>query len=468
MHLNVMTQCCPAPAFEWMWRHPEDRTATGYRSLGYWTELAAKLESACIDALFFADVHGAYDVYEGSWAAAVRHGVQIPAIDPVLVIPAAAAVTDRLGFAVTYSTTYHPPYQCARLFSSLDHLTGGRIAWNIVTSYLGSAAANGLGETLAHDRRYDRAEEYMQVVRALWERSWEDGAVVRDRERGVFSDPELVHDIDHQGTWFTVRGPHQCEPSPQRTPVLYQAGASSRGLDFAARHAEIVFVTLAGTRRGGEQVAELRRRVAAAGRDPASVKVLQGMQLMVGASEEEARAQAELYRQLTIPDALLAKWCGWSGVDLAAFPPETPLSELSVEGTRSVVSFLEGIDRSRTWTVADAVEILGTAHRPTPRTALFGTPERIADRIEEWLERAGVDGFNLSPCPPSRGVDDLVELLVPELQRRGLFRRRYEPDARTLREAYFGPGSRAPVVALDGYGSGPVGVSPASRAPSGV
>src|SRR5690348_7818962 len=160
MHLNVTTQACPAPLFEWMWRHPDDRTAAGYRSLTYWQELARQLESACIDALFFADVHGVYDTYEGSWAQAVRHGVQVPAIDPMLVIPAAAAATAHLGFAVTYSTTYHPPYQCARVFSSLDHLTGGRIGWNIVTSYLGSAAANGLGERLEHDRRYDRADEY--------------------------------------------------------------------------------------------------------------------------------------------------------------------------------------------------------------------------------------------------------------------------------------------------------------------
>src|SRR5438094_1265066 len=155
MFLNVLTQCSPSPTFEFMWRDPGDQTGTGYRSLGYWTSMARRLEAACIDALFFADVHGVYDVYRGSWAPAVRHAVQIPSIDPLLVIPAAAAVTEHLGFAVTYSTTYHPPYQCARVFSSLDHLTSGRIAWNIVTSYLRSASSNGLGEYVAHDERYD-------------------------------------------------------------------------------------------------------------------------------------------------------------------------------------------------------------------------------------------------------------------------------------------------------------------------
>ncbi|HWF75464.1 MAG TPA: LLM class flavin-dependent oxidoreductase [Solirubrobacteraceae bacterium] len=443
MHLNVLTQGSPSPTFEWMWRHPEDRTATGYRSLDYWTQLARQLEAACIDALFFADVQGTYDVYRDSWSDAVRYGVQVPDIDPVLVIPAAAAVTRHLGFAVTYSTTYHPPYQCARVFSTLDHLTGGRIAWNVVTSYLRSAEANGLGEGLDHDQRYDRADEYLAVVRALWERSWEDGAVVLDREQGVFTDDAKVHDIGHDGHWFKVRGPHLCEPSPQRTPVIYQAGASPRGLEFAARHAEVVFMTLSGLRRGAEQVADLRARVRRLGRDPAGVKVLQGMLVMVAPTAEEARAQAELYASLTQPDAMLAKWCGWSGVNLAGFPAETPLRDLSVQGARSVVGFLSTIDPQRSWTVADAREFFGVARRPNPRTALFGTPEQVADRMEEWLERSDLDGFNLFPCPPTRGVDAICDLLVPELQRRSLMRTAWDDGPLTLRERYFGAGKLA-------------------------
>ena len=441
MHLNVLTQCSPSPTFEWMWRDPEDRTATGYRSLQHWTRLARQLESACIDALFFADVHGMYDVYRSGWADAVRHAVQTPSIDPVLVIPALAAVTHHLGFAVTYSTTYHPPYQCARVFTSLDHLTEGRIAWNIVTSYLRSAASNGLGESLDHDSRYDRADEYLTVVRALWEDSWEDNAVVRDRETTTFTDPMKVHNIDHRGRWFAVRGPHQCEPSPQRTPVLYQAGASSRGLQFAARHAEVVFLTLSGPRRGGELVRDLRRRIQSCGRDARAVKILQGMLVMIGRTEQEARAKAMLYESLTHPDGMLAKWCGWSGVDLDAFPPETPLSELSVQGARSVVTFLENIDASRIWTIRDAKDFFGSSRRPNARTALFGTPDRIAERMEEWLDRTDLDGFNLFPCPPSSGIDDICSLLVPELQRRGMFRTEYEQAARTLRERYRGAGT---------------------------
>src|ERR1039458_8577330 len=216
MHLNVMTQCSPSPQFEGLWRHPVDGSSTGYRSLTYWTSIAQKLEAACIDALFFADIHGIYDVYQNSWKPSLRHAVQAPSIDPVPVVAALAAVTRHLGLAVTYSTTYHAPYECARLFSSLDHLTRGRIGWNIVTSYLKSAEGNGLGEYLHHDERYDRADEYLEVCRALWERSWEDGAVVRDASADIFADPARVHEIRHQGRWFSVRGPHQCEPSLQQ------------------------------------------------------------------------------------------------------------------------------------------------------------------------------------------------------------------------------------------------------------
>ncbi|MCT9933162.1 LLM class flavin-dependent oxidoreductase [Planotetraspora sp. A-T 1434] len=438
MHINVFTQCSPSPQFKGFWRHQADRTATGYRSLTYWVSLARKLELACVDALFFADVHGVYDVYEGSWAPAVRHAVQIPSIDPVLVIPAAAAVTEHLGFAVTYSTTYHPPYECARLFSSLDHLTGGRIAWNIVTSYLSSATLNGLGEYLDHDDRYDRADEYLQVVRALWEDSWDDDAVVRDPDSGTFTDPDRVREIGHKGRWFEVRGPHQCEPSPQRTPVLYQAGASARGLTFAAQHAEVVFLTLPDPAGGAPQVAALRRRAAELGRDPRSIKILQGSMVMVGETRQEARRRAEEYVKLWDGEGQLAKWCGWMDFDLAAFPGETPVSEIASKGSHSFVGFLKRLGPEREWTVDDVRYLVSTARRPRRNSpvTLFGTVEEVADRMEEWQSVAGVDGFNLIPCPTTQGIDDICDLLIPELQRRGLFRTAYDPAQVTLRQRY--------------------------------
>ena len=442
MHLNVFTECSPSPQFVGMWRMPGDETSTGYRSLPYWIGVARKLEEACVDAVFFADIHGTYDVYRGSWATAVRNGVQIPSIDPVPVVAALAAVTRDLGFAVTYSTTYHQPYECARLFSSLDHLTSGRIGWNIVTSYLRSATDNGLGEYLDHDLRYDRADEYLQVVRALWDDSWDGDAVRHDVAGDVFADPAKVREIGHTGTYFTVRGPHQCEPSPQRTPVLYQAGASGRGMAFAARHAEVIFLMLADPESGREQVAKLREQVADAGRDPRSVKILQGSMVLVGADRADAKAKADLYHQLWSTEGQLAKWCGWMDLDLAAYPDETPVSEVKNEGSQSFLGFLRGLTPERTWTIGDVKYLVSRprrARRNAPMT-LFGTAEEIADRMRQWLEIADVDGFNLIPCPPSDGVADICDLLIPHLRSQGMFRTAYQPGE-TLRERYFGPGS---------------------------
>ena len=446
VHLNLFAECAPVPSFEGQWRDPADRTGTGYGSLPYWTGVARQLEAACFDALFLADVHGTYDVYGGSWHAAVRNAVQIPSIDPMLLIPAMAAVTEQLGFAVTYSTTYHPPYLCARVFSTLDQLTGGRIAWNVVTSYLASASRNGLGEFLDHDRRYDRADEYMAVVRALWERSWDDDAVCIDRENGVFADPDRIRQIDHDGTWFSVRGPHQCAPTPQRTPVLYQAGTSGRGMRFAAEHAEVVFVTLADPRRGAAVVRNLRAAVERAGRDPDRLVVLQGMPVIVGATREQAAARLDLMSRFHSVEGRMAKWCGWTGIDLAAHPDGTPLDELPSGGTHTALEAVRRTDPSRAWTVGDVRRTISAVHLPMRggRFMLFGSAGEVADQMCTWQEIAGVDGFNLVPFPPSSGIDDICDLLVPELRSRGLFRTAYDPAETTLRERYQGAGRARP------------------------
>jgi len=442
MHLNVFTQCSPSPQFAGLWRHPSDSTSTGYRSLEYWMSVAKRLEAACIDALFFADSHGPFDVYRGSWAPAVRDAVQIPSVDPILVVPAAAAVTRHLGFAVTYSTTYHPPYECARVFSALDHFTGGRVAWNIVTSFLSSAYENGLGDKLAHDQRYERADEYMAVVRALWEESWESDAVVCDRERNMFTDPEKVHAINHKGTYFNVRGPHQCEPSPQRTPVLYQAGASHRGMEFAGRHAEVVFVTLPDPKSGARQVADLRQQLTQLGRRQETMKVLQGSLVVLGRTSQEARKKARLISELISSEGEFAKWCGWSGLDFARYPEDAQVSEIPTEASRSILRLLYQVNRERNWTMADLRSFISLGWRPHRRNALMGDPDEVATQMEEWMAIAGVDGFNLLPCPSS-GIDDICDLLVPELQRRKLFRTAYDPGECTLRERYFGAGNRS-------------------------
>lgn len=242
LRLNAFDMNCVVHQSAGLWTHPRDRAAT-YTDLDYWTNLARILEAGKFDAIFLADVLGVYDVYGGNNNAALARAAQIPLNDPALVIPAMAYVTQDLGFGLTGTLSFEPPYQFARRLSTLDHLTKGRTAWNVVTGYLNSAAkGTGRDEQTAHDTRYEIAEEYMEVVYKLWEGSWEDDAVVRDRSSGIFTRPEKVHRILHEGANYRVDAVHLSEPSPQRTPLLFQAGASTKGRDFAARHAECVFL----------------------------------------------------------------------------------------------------------------------------------------------------------------------------------------------------------------------------------
>ncbi len=261
-HMNTVGHQSPG-----IWTHPRDRSRH-YTDLDSWCDLARTLERGLIDGLFLADVLGIYDVYAGSPDAALRNAIQVPVNDPTLLIPAMALVTEHLGFGVTCTLSYEPPYPFARRMSTLDHLTKGRIGWNIVTGYLNSAA-KGMGQAAqrGHDRRYDVAEDYMQVVYKLWEGSWEDGAVVADRERRIFADPAKVHRVVHDGEFYKLDAIHLSEPSIQRTPVLYQAGASGRGRQFAASHAECIFINGPSQQVIKPIVADLRRRAAEAGRE---------------------------------------------------------------------------------------------------------------------------------------------------------------------------------------------------------
>lgn len=241
IHFNGFVQNSPSPHSSGLWKHEKDQGAN-HNQLGYWTDIAQTLERGKFDSIFIADVLGTYSVYNGSSDAAIRHAVQLPAHDPIPIISAMAAVTKHIGFAPTISTTYAKPYSLARQLSTLDHLTNGRLGWNVVTSYLESEAINlGLKERLPKDLRYNRADEFLQVVYKLWEDSWEDGSVVNDKESDIYADANKVHKINHEGEFFSVPGPHLVEPSPQRTPVLFQAGASEKGKTFAAKHAEAVF-----------------------------------------------------------------------------------------------------------------------------------------------------------------------------------------------------------------------------------
>jgi alkanesulfonate monooxygenase len=353
IRLNAFEMNCVGHQSPGLWAHPRDRSAN-YTDLAYWTGLAKTLERGRFDGIFLADVLGIYDVYGGSPDAALRHAVQVPVNDPVLLIPAMAAASEHLGFGVTCTLSYEPPYPLARRMSTLDHLTKGRIGWNIVTGYLDSAAAGmGLGVQASHDQRYEIAEEYMAVVYKLWEGSWEDGAVLRDRGSRRFADPAKIHRVKHEGQFYRVDAIHLSEPSPQRTPVLYQAGASPRGRAFAAAHAECVFINGPSPQVVAAQVADLRRRAAENGRDPADLKIFTLATVITGRTEAEARAKHAEYRRYADPEAALTLFSGWTGVDFSQLRPEDELRYIETEAMRSALESFTSADPDRVWTVRE-------------------------------------------------------------------------------------------------------------------
>jgi alkanesulfonate monooxygenase len=435
IRLNAFDMNCVGHQSPGLWAHPRDRS-TEYKDLGYWTDLARLLERGRFDALFLADVLGIYDVYGGSPDAALRHAVQVPVNDPVLLIPAMAQVTEHLGFGVTATLSYEPPYPFARRMSTLDHLTKGRAGWNIVTGYLDSAAAGmGLPAQRAHDDRYAAAEEYMEVVYRLWEASWEDGAVLRDRASHTFADPTRIHRVKFDGQYYRIDAVHLCEPSPQRTPVLYQAGASTRGREFAATHAECVFINGPSRQVVAPQVADLRRRAGAHGRDPAELVIFTLMTVITGRDEAEAHAKLAEYRRYADHEASLALFSGWTGVDFAKYRPEDELRYIETEAMRSALESFTSADPNRRWTVKELAEHVAIGGRGP---LLVGSPAQVADELQSWVAETGIDGFNLAYAVTPESFSDFVELVVPELQRRGVYKTEYETG--TLREKLYGAG----------------------------
>jgi FMN-dependent oxidoreductase (nitrilotriacetate monooxygenase family) len=324
--------------------------------------------------------------------------------------------------------------------STLDHLSGGRVGWNIVTGYLDSAARNlGLARQPGHDDRYDLADEYLDVVYKLWEKSWEDGAVLRDKVGGVYADPRRVHPIRHQGKHYTVPGIHLCEPSPQRTPFLYQAGTSPRGLAFAARHAEATFVAGPGKQVVKGYVDRIREAARAAGRDPSEVLVYTQALIVTAPTSEEAQAKYQDYLEHVDVEAALALLSGWSGVDFSRQPLDARIEYVETDAGRTALASLSAADPTRTWTVREAARFVGLGGRGP---VIVGDPREVADQLEAWLEETGADGFNLAFAVAHESMRDVVELVVPELQRRGRYRKDYEGG--TLRAQLTGHGDRLP------------------------
>jgi FMN-dependent oxidoreductase (nitrilotriacetate monooxygenase family) len=433
LHINLFEMNCVGHISHGLWVLP-DNTRHRFNEIEFWLELAEILEAGTFDAVFLADVIGAYDGFRGGPETSLREAVQIPNNDPLLVIPAMAAITKGLGFAATFSTTYEPPFAFARRMSTLDHLTKGRVAWNVVTSYLPNAARNfGLPDEVDHDHRYVIANEYLDVCYKLWEGSWDDDAVVQDRDNRVYTDPTKVRPIDHVGTYYQVAGPHLSQPSPQRTPVIYQAGSSDAGRAFGGKHAEAVFIggpTLAKTRAYIEGYRDEARQQ---GRDPSHIKFMAGAAVIVGRNDREVSRKVDEYRRLRSIEGHLAH--AGAGLDWTKYPPETRVGDIIARRDPGYQRLIRQYTPEQT--VGDILDRIGQFNRGAFFVA--GTATEVADAIELWLDEGGIDGINLRQFHTPGTAEDFVELVVPELRRRGRFRQSYE-EGETLRARLFGPG----------------------------
>ncbi|EMP1650736.1 TPA: LLM class flavin-dependent oxidoreductase [Acinetobacter baumannii] len=432
---NAFEMNCIAHQSPGLWRHPQDRSVE-YKDLEYWTDLAQILEHGFFDGIFIADVLGIYDVYHQSAEHALTGAVQVPVNDPLQIVPAMAAVTKHLGFGVTTSISFEHPYPFARRISTLDHLTKGRVGWNIVTSYLESGSKNlGLKTQVNHDNRYDIADEYLEVLYKLWEGSWEEGSVLRDRENGIFADHKKVHPIQHEGKYFTVPGIHICEPSPQRTPVLYQAGASSRGQKFASQNAECVFIAAPSKIATKKVVQGIRQKLVQEGRDPYSVKIYALLSIVTDETDAKAQAKFKEYQSYGSYDGALTLLSGWSGVDFSQYQPTDKVEYIQTNAIQSLLDSYVNADPERVWTIE---EIANWNSLGGNGPVLVGSAETVSDALQQWVEDTDVDGFNLAYILAHQTFADVVEFIVPELQKRGVYQTSYAQG--TLREKLFGAG----------------------------
>ncbi|RXZ83256.1 LLM class flavin-dependent oxidoreductase [Paenibacillaceae bacterium] len=415
-----------------IWTHPEQNRIY-FNQLSYWKNIAELLERGKFDFMFFADT---YSYPRKNPELAFREAGGAPANDPMLLIPALAMAAPNLAFTMTTSTTFETPYANARRFSTLDHLTDGRIGWNVVTTSNPTAGdLFGREDFAAHDKRYDIADEFLDLSYKLWEGSWEDDAVLMDRERRIYTDPAKVHKIVHEGEHFRLTGYHSSAPSPQRTPVIFQAGSSTRGRIFAARHAEGVFLKAPTTAILREQVADIRRRAVEIGRSPSAIKVFTGLSVVVAPTREEAQRKYEDYLSYQSREASLASYASVTGIDLTALDPDAYFENIHTEmGQTHTDRFTKhSATRKKVHEVID--DFLKKGFRGL---TVVGSPEDVADQIQQWVEETDVDGFNLEPYVLPGSYADFIDLVVPILQKRGMFKEEYEPG--TFRERLFGTG----------------------------
>ena len=433
--LNAFNMNCVGHINHGLWTHPRDRSPE-YNTIAYWTDQAKLLERGLFDGIFIADIIGVYDVYGGGIEVTAREAVQLPVNDPLALVSAMAAVTENLGFGITVNVHNEAPYTFARRFSTLDHLTRGRIGWNIVTGYLESAhRGKGEKQLPEHDRRYDYAEEYLEVLYKLWEGSWDEDAVRRDRAGRTFTDPAKVRPIAHHGEFFDVEGYHLSEPSIQRTPVLYQAGTSPRGRAFAGRHAECVFISARDKATARNAVRALRAEAVRAGRRPDDIKVFVGVAVVPGRTKAEAEEKREEYLRYASPEAGLAHFSASTGIDFDRYELDEPIPYAPGNSIQSATAAAA----QRGLTKRDLLNELALGGR---YAAITGDAVAVADELQSWIEEAEVDGFNLSRIVVPESYEDFIDIVIPELQNRGLYKTAYVEGA--LRRKLFGRGDRLP------------------------
>lgn len=416
----------PAGHHEAAWRYKGSEPKR-VLDISYYQELARRAEAAKFDAIFFAD--------GPSLPENVRYSSRVR-FEPVTWLTAIAAATEKIGLIGTASTTYNEPYNLARLFASLDHISNGRAGWNIVTTGDAGAAQNfGLAEHPAHGDRYERAREFLEVVTKLWD-SWEDDALVADAESGVFADPDKVHRIDHVGKHYRVRGPLNVARSPQGRPVYVQAGSSEDGRSFAAQHAEAIFTAHQTLASAQAFYADIKTRAAALGRRPEHIRILPGISPFLGSTQAEADQLEEEINELIQPAASLEQLKRLIGVDLSGYDLDGPVPRhiINTEGPKGIASrfqlVVDIVDREQP-TIRGLIKRLAGARG---HWVLAGTPQRVADEIQTWFERGAADGFNVMPPWLTGGFDVFVAEVVPILRKRGLFREEY--SGATLREHY--------------------------------
>ena len=414
------------------WRHPQ--TMPDFMSAQYYQRIARTLEEGRFDLAFFDDRLAMPDRYGDDYQVSVKHGVRVVKMDLISIMTAMGLATQHLGIGGTYSTTYYEPFHVARVFATLDLMIGGRAAWNVVTSLNDSEAMNfSQTEHLEHDLRYDRADEFMEVVLGHWN-TWENDAIVMDRDKGIFADPSKVHRLDHKGKFFRSRGPFTVPRSPQGHPVIIQAGQSGRGKTFASRWGELIFVIFANLALGKKAYADFKQQVSASGRDPDKVKVAPAVYVVPGETQSMAEDKAALIDKLAHPMDSLALLSEVLNFDFASKPIDEPFTDAELKSINGLQAMRDRViltSGKANPTTRDFVQFSGRGTiREVP--TLIGTPKTIVDQMEEWFNGGACDGFVIAATHMPGAYEDFVRLVVPELQRRGLFRKEY--PGKTLRD----------------------------------